>query len=313
MQVEQRGGSIRVLIDAPETLEHDVLRDPGFLEMIQSRLEAGEWLKTVAIVGSAPSAPKVVEKLGEDTIVIALNNAHRALPRVDFHFYSDDLPHAQKHPRHRVIGRSSPHYAPALQRFGGTLHCGSTTAFNAGYWAIEAFPFSQVSFFACDMTYDGQQSHFYGQGQPDPLRSDVSLQNLAAKGLRLFWMGLEHQVLFLNASAEPHSRLLLPRLASGISLAGALPTGREEALGGLRERLRPLAEAALARERQAPCDGLRHDYWRLQSDPAVWDHARACDALWMALEPEVRAFGTWLAERIEACAVGHSTAAASGD
>jgi hypothetical protein len=292
------------LVDAPETEEHNVLRDPGFLTMIQGRLDGGEWIQTVAIVGSAPSAPSAAQKLGPHTIVVALNNAHRALPQVDFHVYSDDLPNSQKHPRHRVIGRSSPHYAPAVQRFGGVLHCGATTAFNAGYWAIGAFPFSQVSFFACDMSYDGDHTHFYGQGQPDPLRHDVSLQNLAAKGLRLFWMGLDHQVLFLNASAEPRSRLQLPRLASGLSLAGPLPAGRDRAMGELRERLRPLAEAALAQERRAPCEGTRHDYWRLQEQPEVWQHVAACDALWMALEPEVKAFAGWLAEQNEPEASG---------
>jgi hypothetical protein len=70
-------------------------------------------------------------------------------------------------------------------------------------------------------------------------------------------------------------------------------------MGMLRERLRPLAERALEQEALAPCDGLRHDYWRLEEDPAVWHHVHTCDELWLALDPELQAFGARLAERLE--------------
>jgi len=276
-----------------------MLHDPAFQQLIRRRLGGTEWLKNVVIVGSAPSAPRLDEQLGHDTIVVALNNAHRAVSRVDFCLYSDDLPAADKPARCAVIGRSSPHYGPAQRRFGGVLHGGGTMAFNAAYWVLANFPFAQLSFFACDMVYEGERSHFYGKGQPDPLRRDVTLQNLEAKSLRLFWMGLEQQVLVLNASAEARSRLRMPRLGSGLSLSRLLIDDRLEAMGALRERLRPLAERALEQEAQAPCDGLRHDYWRLEEDPAVWRHVNACDELWMALDPEIQAFGGQLAERLE--------------
>jgi hypothetical protein len=277
----------------------DLLHDPAFEQLIRRRLEGTEWLKNVVIVGSAPSAPRLEEHLGDETIVVALNNAHRAVSRVDFCLYSDDLPAADKPARCAVIGRSSPHYGPAQQRFGGVLHGGGTMAFNAAYWVLANFPFAQLSFFACDMVYEGERSHFYGKGQPDPLRRDVTLQNLEAKSLRLFWMGLEQQVLVLNASAEARSRLRLPRLGSGLPLARLLIEERLEAMGALRERLRPLAERALEQEALAPCDGLRHDYWRLEEDPAVWHHVHTCDELWLALDPELQAFGARLAERLE--------------
>jgi hypothetical protein len=277
----------------------DLLHDPAFEQLIRRRLEGTEWLKNVVIVGSAPSAPRLEEHLGDETIVVALNNAHRAVSRVDFCLYSDDLPAADKPARCAVIGRSSPHYGPAQQRFGGVLHGGGTMAFNAAYWVLANFPFAQLSFFACDMVYEGERSHFYGKGQPDPLRRDVTLQNLEAKSLRLFWMGLEQQVLVLNASAEARSRLRLPRLGSGLSLSRLLIDDRLEAMGALRERLRPLAERALEQEAKAPCDGLRHDYWRLEEDPPVWRHVNACDELWMTLDPEIQAFGGQLAERLE--------------
>lgn len=279
-------------------LDHQpLLHDPRFLAVIQERLKGTEWLKNAVILGSAPCAPEVERWLGEDTIVIALNNAHRAVSRVDFSLYSDDLPDPHKHPRTAVIGRSSPQYAPAVQRFGGVLHCGGTMAFNAAYWAIANLPYSQISFFGCDMLYGAGRSHFYGRGRPDPLRRDVSLQNLEAKALRIFFVGLSHQVLFLNASGEARSRLRLPRLGSGLSLHRLLLEARQEAMERLLPRLLPLAEVALAREAAAPCEACRHDYWRLEDDAAVWQHVREVDELWMALEPEVLAFQTWLGER----------------
>jgi hypothetical protein len=274
--------------------------NPRFQALIRERLSGDEWLKKAVILGSAPSAPELENLVGADTIVIALNNAHRAVSHVDFVVYSDDLPDAHKHPRTAVIGRSSPQYSPALQRFGGVLHCGGTMVFNAAYWAIAELPYSQISFFACDMIYEGLHSHFYGNGRPDPLRRDVTLQNLQARSLRLFFFGLCHQVLFLNASAEPSSRLRLPRPGSGLSLRQLLPIDRGTELEALRRRLQPLADRALAREAAAPFDALRHDYWAIEDDPAVWQHVGACDALWMELAPEVAGFETWLQRRLAA-------------
>ena len=37
------------------------------------------------------------------------------------------------------------------------------------------------AYYACDMTYSGNVTHFYGQGTADPLRPDVTLQSLEAK------------------------------------------------------------------------------------------------------------------------------------
>lgn len=278
-----------------------LLHDPHFLGVIQERLPGTEWLKNAVILGSAPCAPELDRRLGEDTIVIALNNAHRAVSRVDFSLFSDDLPDPHRHPRAAVIGRSSPQYAPAVQRFGGVLHCGGTMAFNAAYWAIANLPYAQISFFGCDMLYGSGRSHFYGRGAADPLRRDVSLQSLEARSLRLFFIGLSHQVVFLNASGEPRSRLRLPRLGSGLSLRQQLLEARQEAIERLLPRLRPRAEAALAREAAAPFEAGRHDYWRLEDDPGVWQHVREVDALWMELEPEVLAFQDWLEQRYAGC------------
>ncbi len=278
-----------------------LFRCPGYEAVTRDRL-GPELVKNAVILGSGPAAPSVGPLLADDTIVIALNNAHRASSRVDFSLYADDLPPAQRHPHTAVIGRSSPHYSPALQHFGGILHCGSTMAFNAGYWALLNLPFSQISYFACDLHYPQGRSHFYGLGRPDPLRRDVSLQSLPALALRLFFFGLQHQVLFLNASAEPETRLCLPRVTTGLSLRRRLLEGRRALIEDWLERLRPQAEAALALEAAAPFDARRHDYWVYDDDDRVWNHGRAVAERWLALAAPVDRIGAELAERFAALA-----------
>lgn len=276
-----------------------LFRCPGYEVITWERL-GPELVKNVVILGSGPAAPSLDSLLAEDTIVVALNNAHMACRRVDFSLYADDLPPAQRHPQTAVIGRSSPHYSPALQHFGGILHCGSTMAFNAGYWALFNLPFAQISYFACDLHYPQGRSHFYGNGRPDPLRRDVSLQSLPALALRLFFFGLQHQVLFLNASAEPETRLRLPRVTSGLSLRRRLLEGRRSLIEDWLARLRPQAEAALALEAAAPFDARRHDYWVYENDTRVWSHARAVADGWLALAAPVDRITEEIADRFAA-------------
>ncbi len=61
--------------------------------------------------------------------------------------------------------------------------CG-TMAFTAGYWALGALKPDIIAYLGCDMIYPlekGSPSHFYGNGQADPLRSDITLQSLGSK------------------------------------------------------------------------------------------------------------------------------------
>jgi hypothetical protein len=276
-----------------------LFRCPGYEAVTRERL-GPELVKNAVILGSGPAAPGLGPLLAGDTIVIALNNAHRACGRVDFSLYADDLPPDQRHPHTAVIGRSSPHYSPALQHFGGILHCGSTMAFNAGYWALLNLPFAQISYFACDLHYPQGRSHFYGNGRPDPLRRDVSLQSLPALALRLFFFGLQHQVLFLNASAEPQTRLCLPRVTSGLSLRRCLLDGRRSLIEDWLTRLRPQAEAAIALESAAPFDARRHDYWVYENDTRVWSHVRAVADRWLALTAPMEGIAREIADRFAA-------------
>jgi hypothetical protein len=61
-------------------------------------------------------------------------------------------------------------------------------------------------------TSTGDSSHFYGQGTPDPLREDVTLQSLEAKSVRFMSLAHTQQCAVVNLSALPESRLLFPRV-----------------------------------------------------------------------------------------------------
>lgn len=161
-------------------------------EVAESRLTGCEQFKNVAVVGSAPDAPEIASLLDEQTIVVAMNNAWRAVPRFDLHLYADDFPLAARPcaSERAIKGRSAPQYMPAMRAAGGILCCGASMTFATGYWLAQALPCSQLSYYAADMVYGDGTTHFYGRGQPDPLRRDISLQDLRAKCLRLFYFGL---------------------------------------------------------------------------------------------------------------------------
>jgi len=62
-------------------------------------------------------------------------------------------------------------------------------AFTAGYWALHALRPEVMGFIGCDMVYPKTgATHFYGTGTADPLRDDVTLQDLGAKSARLMVM-----------------------------------------------------------------------------------------------------------------------------
>jgi hypothetical protein len=105
-------------------------------------------------------------------------------------------------------------YVPEQNFFGGFVYGGGTMAFTAGYWALGALKPDIIAYLGCDMIYaakDGRQSHFYGNGQADPLRSDITLQSLEAKSVRLMALAQIHNCSVVNLSKLPKSRLLFPR------------------------------------------------------------------------------------------------------
>lgn len=120
--------------------------------------------------------------------IAAINNAWRIRDDWDYLITPDDFP-AERMPasvsKQQALITSSD-YVPANNRFGGVFYAGGTMAFSAGYWALAALRPETMAFLGCDMVYGKtNQTHFYGDGAPDPLRTDPSLRNLEAKSARL--------------------------------------------------------------------------------------------------------------------------------
>ena len=274
--------------------------DKDLFDAITGRLSMDEAVKSVVVLGSSALAPSINPHLADDHIVVAINNAHKAASRIDFSVYSGDFPAVDKASGLAVTGRSSPHYLPAMQRFGGLLFGGATMALAAGYWAINDFPFSQISYYACDMVYEGTQTHFYGEGQADPLRRNLSLQSLEAKTLRLFYFALANNVLLLNASPVDKTRLCFPHNRAGLSLRHRVFTDLMTDMVALHHALEPWAEAALKLEAGAPFDARRLDYWVYGKDETVWAYVAAVDEAWLAIRRLVDDFAILVNQCLEA-------------
>ena len=174
-------------------------------------------LNIVLIIGSAPDA---VQAAAWDkthfTHIIAINNAWRIRHDWDFCIHPEDLPDHSKPPslnsQQSMITAND--YVEVQNSFGGFVYAGGTMAFTAAYWALGALKPDVIAFIGCDMIYaqNGEDTHFYGTGQADPLRQDVTLQSLEAKSNRLLYKAHEQRCLCLNLSSLNETRLTFPKL-----------------------------------------------------------------------------------------------------
>ena len=165
------------------------------------------------ILGSAPDVVQCAswQRLpGLD--IVAINNAWRVRGDWDYLVAPDDFP-ADRMPTSLAPGQTlitSADYVPANNRFGGVFYAGGTMAFSAGYWALAALRPRVLAFLGCDMIYAGKgRTHFYGKGQPDPLREDPSLRDLEAKSARLMLHALQEGCACVRLS-QGDSRLVFP-------------------------------------------------------------------------------------------------------
>ncbi|MDA5556529.1 hypothetical protein [Shimia sp. MMG029] len=169
---------------------------------------------TVLVIGSGPNAPVAKDwdaKLFDHIVVI--NNAWRVRPDWSHVIYPEDFPE-DRYPPVMASGQTViryTEYVPQNNAFGGVLFAGGTMAFTAGYWALGALQPDVLAFIGCDMVYPKQgHTHFYGTGAADPLRDDVSLQNLEGKSARLALLAAQVGCACVNLSSA-ESRLLFPR------------------------------------------------------------------------------------------------------
>lgn len=229
----------------------------------------------VLMLGSGPSVTACAcwPRAPFDRIV-AVNNAWRVRPDWDdlvfpFDFPADRLPEARA-PGQRLVDDTA--FIPAQNAFGGVIYCGATMAFTASYWVLQALRPSCIAYLGCDMHYPAAgPTHFYGAGQPDPLRPDITLQSLEAKAARLMALAAGQGCALVNLSDGP-SRLVFPR------------AGRHDVAAGLRPGRfdRDAVEAALAAEATLGYCTPSGRYWE-EADRFEPRALAAIDAMWRAV------------------------------
>lgn len=240
----------------------------------------------VLIVGSAPDAVRAAHwDSSSFTHILVINNAWKACPSWTSLIYPEDFPLDRQPKAHEREGKrvvTADEFVPIQNTFGGFVYAGGTMAFTAGYWALGALKPDVMAYIGCDMCYDtipGQATHFYGSGTADPLRSDVTLQSLEAKSLRLMALASLNGCSVLNLSTLDRSRLCFPRMTFE-SLAALTHPPRREAQHTRAIQVALRAEAALG---YSVTSGR---YWEAHNT-LDRDKLRDIDTLWQATASDV--------------------------
>jgi len=176
-------------------------------------------LNIVLIFGSAPDVTAIKQwDLSFFSSCVAINNAWKVTPDWNYLIFPEDFP-LERRPQLPVESHqqliTANEFVLHQNSFGGFVYAGGTMAFTAGYWALGALKPDIIAYVGCDMVYaaeNGKTSHFYGSGNADPLRNDVTLQSLEAKSNRLMAFANRQNCAILNISSLPESRLTFPRL-----------------------------------------------------------------------------------------------------
>jgi len=209
--------------------------------------------------------------------IVAINNAWRIRADWSHAIYPWDFPPD----RHPVAGPgqvlvTEDDFVSAQNAFGGFVYAGATMAYTAAYWALDALRPEVIAVFGCDMHYPPTgQTHFYGTGRPDPLRSDITLRSLEAKSARLLVLAARQGCAVVNLSTGP-SRLVFPRCVpeqTGLAKPLVFPEG-------------PVSKA-LTREAELGYATPSGRYWEElhRFDP---DEIDRLDALWLAAAQPVK-------------------------
>lgn len=234
-------------------------------------------MRSVLIIGSGPNAVEAETWSGFDHI-IAINNAWRIRSDWDSLIFPDDFDDSRQPPLvkpSQSLIRSAD-YVPIQNQFGGFVYAGGTMAFTAAYWALGALQPSVIAMIGCDMVYaPSGDTHFYGKGQADPLRDDISLRSLPAKASRLMALAAQRDCAMVNLSSDP-SQLTFPR-AQPLTAAANKPVQHDATT----------VAAALEKEAALNYYVPSGKYWKEESrfDAAQID---ALDAMWLALGPPAR-------------------------
>ena len=241
-------------------------------------------MNAVLILGSAPDAVRVRDfDLGQFSSIVALNNAWQLRDDWTHIVYPEDF--AEDRRPTDLDGKIVVEYdqfVPANNQFGGIVYAGGTMAFTGAYWALAALKPDLLTFLGCDMVYGGDptNSHFYGQGEPDPLRDDPTLQSLEAKSERLRWMAFGRNCYCINLSEQPESRLTFNRFDAA-RLKSPLESVRRTGMMKLNASADSMAaNKAMTAEKRADCFVESGDYWN-SPDKVDAEELAEIDGLWM--------------------------------
>ena len=137
-------------------------------------------------------------------------------------------------------------------------------AFTTAYWALHALKPDIFAFVGCDMIYPANSAtHFYGQGSPDPLRDDITLQSLEAKAIRLQAHALEQHCYCVNLTSLKESRLVYPVVPEEAFFGDDLPAVITQAVNQIDESYnREKIIAVKSREKALNYLVETGDYWR---------------------------------------------------
>ena len=143
----------------------------------------------VLVIGSAPDAVRAAKwEMSVFDQVIAINNAWRVTNQwtelIFPYDFSDEKKPSKLQDHQKIV--TEDQFVLAQNLFGGFVYAGATMAFTAGYWCLSQHQPSKLCFLGCNMHYKSKgQTHFYGRGQPDPLRDDITLTSLQASSYRM--------------------------------------------------------------------------------------------------------------------------------
>ena len=247
-------------------------------------------LNVVLIIGSAPDAVRARNwDLSGFSACVVINNAWQIREDWDFLIYADDFP-VERRPTaamrsHQSLVTSSE-FVGEQNRFGGFVYAGGTRSYTTGYWALGALKPDVIAYLGCDMVYPksaGTNSHFYGQGQADPLRPDVTLQSLEAKSVRFMALAQAQQCAVVNLSDLDESRLMFPRWSlAQLAVSAQAPDFFAEYAAPLNaERVSQALQAEAELGYMVPSGR----YWEV-IDTFDKNRLSAIDALWLqSLEP----------------------------
>lgn len=258
--------------------------------MVQTEIRK---VSIVLVLGSAPDSVRAKEfALGTFDAIVSINNAWRVTPDWTHSIFPYDFP-SESIPETSVgqVLVNENDFVPAQNRFGGFVYAGGTMAYTAGYWALSALQPSVIAYLGCDMVYGGKQTHFYGRGEPDPLREDPTLRRLEAKSARLELIAAGEGCATVNLSERETSRLVFRRWSIDyLERKTAIPT---------RPGIAPLVSAARRMEQELA--------YHVESG-RYWEEVGRFD-----LEEIDRLDRTWLAALGARAQFGHTTTAYGED